>query len=61
MPTHAMKLHEWGTRGMAGVMYGPPANLSAQCSKKITYAESKMIAADPFFDPYLRGSAGSAH
>jgi hypothetical protein len=28
MPTHAMKLHEWGTRGMAGVMYGPPATQS---------------------------------
>jgi len=26
MPTHAMRPHEWGTRGMGG-MYGPPATI----------------------------------
>jgi len=24
MPTHAMKLHEWGTQAWLGFMYGPP-------------------------------------
>jgi hypothetical protein len=28
MPTHAMRLHEWGTRGIGAIfMYGPPAAL----------------------------------